>query len=54
MAEQTFFCDNQIATQECTHDCMAHLHEGRIFPCPYAILEEAKHCCIDFKPPKQR
>jgi len=54
MAEPTFFCDNQIATQECDHDCVAHLHDGKILPCPYAILEEAAYGCIDFKPLKQR
>jgi len=49
MAEQTFFCDNLIATPECDHYCVVHLHA-----CPYAILEEAAYGCIDFKPPKQR
>ena len=53
MAEPVLFCDNLIATQECDHDCVAHLHDGKILPCPYAILEEAKHCCIDFEPRKK-
>jgi hypothetical protein len=54
MSEFVPFCDNHIATQECDHDCMAHMNEHRILPCPYAIVEEAKEKCIDFQPFKQR
>jgi hypothetical protein len=49
------FCIWHIRTAENPQDtdCSAHLHDGKIFKCPYKSLEERKRAeypCSDYKP----
>jgi len=52
---QMNFCYWHIKTKENPEgtDCSAHLHEARVFECPYN-KEEAKLKCSDFKLTKSK
>jgi len=32
-------------------DCFAHLHDGKVFKCPYSTQQEAQHKCSDYTTP---
>lgn len=38
------FCDYQVNTKENFNgwDCLAHMHETRVFACPYKSYEDAR------------
>lgn len=46
------FCNKQVDTKDCGLQCAAHLHEGRVFNCPFKNAEDvnsAEFKCLDFE-----
>lgn len=49
-------CGKQLDTKDAGIQCMAHIHEGRIFNCPYSSksqLDKTEFKCKDFEEIKE-